>query len=190
MTPDIDPSYLYRLSAQHLEDGGGQVRFRQLERALLYPALRQRGEYLVIAVLPFLAAALARTIAVADMHTARDGCTLEGMIHRLHTPRVQLVGQARDGRLVELDELAAGVRERADLAAQRAGESERQRTLVSVIFVVDAVHQRGRTGKSHLDRFAGKTAQEPVIHERPKRAQRYWADDARDVLHHGAAASG
>ena len=52
---------------------------------------RERRQYLVVAVLPFLAAALARGVAVADVDAARHGDALESAVDGLHAPRMQLL---------------------------------------------------------------------------------------------------
>src|SRR5688500_18924395 len=85
LAPHVDHADLYGLAGKHVEYRGGQIRLGQFERALGNPASRQCGKYFIVAVLPLLATALARAIAVTDMDAARHGHTLEGAVHRLRS---------------------------------------------------------------------------------------------------------
>src|SRR5262249_50045758 len=182
LAPDIDHADLYRFARQHLQYGSRQAGFCQFQRVLGDTPPGKRRQYLVVAMFPLLAPVLPGPVAVTSMDAAHHARPFKGSVHGFHTPRVQLVRQSRDRGFVELDDLAAGGRERTYLLVQRVCEGERQGALVTVILVVGAIYQGRRTRQCHLDRLAGQPAQEMIILERVVRAQRDRPDYARNFL--------
>src|SRR5262249_36404313 len=123
----------------------------------------------------------ASRVAVAEMDDGRHRDALEAAVERARTVVEDLLVPAGHRRLVELEHVAAGGLEVAQLGIDRGGDDHRKLGPVLVGLVERAIDPGHRPGKRHLHRAVGVRLGEAEVVDGCRTAA---SDLASDAWHH------
>ena len=161
----VDHADEHVLALEQLHQLDRHARVDALERDLLDPAFRQRGEDLLVLAPGFAERLLPvevglDAVAVADVHAGRALQPGDGAVQGVDAPALDVVHVDVEGRLVELDHVDAVLLQRARLLVEQLGERHGQLHLVAVVLVGERVDDGHRPRHGDLDLLLRVRAQD------------------------------
>ena len=126
-------------------------------------------------------------ISVADVDRGFGTHTLCSTLQRADTPLLNLIEVDVEARFVELNDVAAIVRQLAGFLVEQPREIHREGAPAAVILISERIGRRHRTRQSDFHRLVGITPKELQCTEHSRTRAPQWTGHPRGIDHHAVA---